>query len=127
MDNQKPKALVFSLAACLLAFYFFIIIYVFFAILHVDAAKNYVLGMVFQSIGFILLTAVVFANIAFKRIKAGYFIPLVIGTGIYMALLNVLTLLCIATLSTHVFVLLNMVLLFAYCMMSIPMFIMGKQ
>ena len=128
MNGQdKPKALLFTLTAFLLLFYMAIIMYIFFGIIHIDMLHNFVLGMVFEIIGFVFLFVLFLGNAISNPIKTGYFIPLVIVTIIYTILLDLLNILAIVTIVTPIFALLHFVLLFVYCLISIPMYIMGKR
>lgn len=128
MNKQgKSKTLVSVLSTFLLFFYIAIIMYVLLGICHIDTAKNFIAGIVFQIIGFVFLSVLILGNILFKSVKTGYFIPLVTVTILYSILLELLNIFAIATLSSNIFVLLQFVLLFVYCLISIPMYIMGKK
>lgn len=115
------------LAGCLLAFYIGIIMYVFFAVLHIQIFANFESAMIFEIIGFLLLSYFVMSNLLSKRIKAGFFVPLVMVTVIYTVILDVINIVCIITMPHVFFVLLNVVLLFVYCLVSMPMYIMGRK
>lgn len=115
------------LSGCLLAFYIGIIMYAFFAILHIEMLANFESAMAFEIIGFLLLIYLVMGNLLFKRIKAGFFAPLVMVTVIYTVILDVINIVFIMTMPHVFFVLSNFVLLFIYCLISIPMYIMGKR
>lgn len=115
------------LAGCLLAFYIGIIMYVFFAILYIETPANFGSAIVFEIIGFLLLIYFVIGNLLSKRIKTGFFVPLVMATVIYTLILDVINIAFIITMPHVFFVLLNLVLLFIYCLISIPMYIMGKR
>lgn len=114
-------------AGVLLAFYIGIIMYVFFSLLHIDLLANFVSAMVFEVIGFLALGYLVLSNILLKQIKTGYFVPLVMVSVIYTIILDVINIAYVATTSQAVFMLLNIVLLFIYCLISIPMYLMGKR
>lgn len=115
------------LSAGLLAFYIAIIMYVFFAILHIETYENFESAMVFEIIGFLLLIYLVIGNLLSKRIKTGFFVPLVMVTVIYTLLLNVINIAFVIAIPHVFFVFLNFILLFVYCLISIPMYIMGKR
>ena len=99
----------------------------FFAVLHIDALANFISAMTFEIIGFCLLTYFVLGNILAKPIKTGYFVPLILVTVVYTIALDVINLACVATMSNVFFVLVNLVLLFIYCLVSIPMYTMGRR
>lgn len=121
------KGLTCALSGCLLAFYIGIIMYIFFAVLHIEALANFESAMVFEIIGFLLLSYFVLGNILSKQIKVGFFVPLLMITVIYTVILDVINIACIITIPHAFFILFNIVLLFIYCLISIPMYIMGKR
>lgn len=116
-----------TLTTFIIAFYVVIIMYVFFAVLHIDTLENFISAMIFEIIGFCLLTYFVLGNILTKPIKTGYFVPLILTTVVYTIALDVVNLACVATMSNVFFVLVNLILLFIYCLVSIPMYIMGRR
>lgn len=121
------KGLIGALSGCLLISYIGIIMYVFFAILHIETLANFESAMAFEIIGFLLLIYFVMGNLLSKRIKAGFLVPLVTITVIYTVILDVINIVFIITMPHIFFVLLNFVLLFIYCLISMPMYIMGRR
>ena len=121
------KGLTAILSSGILAFYIFLIMYIFFAILHIDELANFGSAMVFEIIGFFLLVYLVLRNIIFKPIKTGFFVPLIMVTVVYTILLNIINLACVTVMPHAYFVLINFVLLFIYCLVSVPMYIMGGK
>lgn len=124
---MEKKGLTVALTTFIIAFYVMIIMYVFFSALHIDTLANYVSAMVFEIIGFCLLAYFVLGNIISKPIKTGYFVPLIMVTVVYTIALDVVNLVCVATMSNVIFVLLNLIILFIYFLVSIPMYIMGRR
>lgn len=125
MNTNRVTKIVLS--CFLLLFYFTIVMYVFLAVMHVEVLHNFVAGMVFESIGFLLLLIFILKSIFSQTMKVGYFVPVLIVMIVYIIVLNILNMLAIAVLPSPVFILLNLVLLFIYCMITIPMYIMGKN
>lgn len=121
------KGTIIILSGGLLAFYLVIITYIFFAVLHIETLANFEAGVIFELIGFLLLSYFVLSNLCSKRIKAGFFVSLVMVTVIYTVILDVINMVCIVTMPHSLFVLLNFILLFLYCLISMPMFVMGKR
>lgn len=121
------KWLTATLTTFIIAFYVVIIMYVFFAVLHIDTLANFISAMIFEIIGFCLLTYFALGNILTKPIKTGYFVPLILTTVVYTIALDVVNLACVVTMSNVFFVLVNLILLFIYCLVSIPMYIMGRR
>ena len=121
------KRLTAALTTFIIAFYVVIIMYVCFAVLHIDTLENFISAMIFEIIGFCLLTYFVLGNILTKPIKTGYFVPLILTTVVYTIALDVVNLACVVTMSNVFFVLVNLILLFIYCLVSIPMYIMGRR
>lgn len=121
------KGLTVALTAFAIFFYVAIILYVFFAILHIDTLVNFVAAMVFEIIGFGLLAFFILGNIILKPIKTGFYVPLLMMTIIYTIILDVVNIALITTLSHVFFMLVNFIILFIYCLISIPMYIMGRR
>lgn len=126
-EQEKTKSLICAMAAFLLLFYVVIMMYVFIGVLHINSFENFITGMFFEIIGFLVLMFVVFGSILSKSVKVGYMIPLVMVTVFYTVLLDLLNILGIAVMSFSIFTLLHLILLFGYCFVSIPMYIMGKR
>ena len=124
---MQKKALTIGLSAFATIFYFVIILYIFFAVLHIDALKNFETALAFELIGFILLLYFILGNIILKPIKTGFYIPLLITTVAYTVLLDGLNIAFIVTMPNAYFVLVHLILLFIYCIISIPMYIMGRR
>ena len=124
---MQKKGLTIGLSAFAICFYIFIVMYVFFAILHVDTLANFEMGMAFEIIGFLLLTYFILGNIISKPIKTGFFVPLLMVTVLYTILLDVINIALITSMPHVFFVLVNFILLFIYSVISIPMYIMGKR
>ena len=110
-----------------LVFYIGIVLYSFFAILHIQTLANFGSAIFFELIGFALLAYFIIVNLSAKPIKTGYFVPLVMVTVIYTVLLDVINFVFIMIMPHIFFVLLHLTLLFLYCVISIPMYIMGKR
>lgn len=110
----------------LIAFYIAIIMYLSFGILHIELLDNFISAIVFDIIGFILLFYCILKSILSKS-KIGFCIPLIILTVCYTIILNVINLVLIFTLSNSLLVLFNLLLLFIYCLISIPIYIMGRK
>lgn len=120
------RGLTAVLSSFMIALYIVIILYVFFAVLHVDILANFLSALVFEIIGFILLAYFVLGNILSKSIKTGFFVPLIMATVIYTIALNIINLV-LTLMPTTFFILTNFILLFIFCIISIPMYIMGKR
>lgn len=121
------KVIIAIISGFFLAFYMGIIMYVFFAILHIETLANFESAMAYEIIGFLLITYFVMGNLLSKRVKTGFFGPLLMVTVVYTLILNAINIACITILPHIFFVLLNFVLLLMYCLISMPMYIMGKR
>ncbi|MDE6026206.1 MAG: hypothetical protein K2G45_12240 [Lachnospiraceae bacterium] len=124
---MDKKGLTKILSIFIICFYIAIIMYIFFAVLNINALVNYESALVFEIIGFVLLAYFVLGNIFAKPIKTGYFVPLIMITVIYTIVLNVVNLICVTYMANVFFVLINLIVLFVYCLISIPMYIMGRK
>ena len=124
---MQKKALTIGLSAFALGFYFLIVLYIFFAILHIDALKNFETALAFELVGFFLLLYFILGNIFFKPIKIGFYIPILITTVLYTVFLDLINIVLIASMPSVYFILIHLILLFIYCIISIPMYIMGRR
>jgi hypothetical protein len=115
------------LSSFLWLFYVAIILYVFFAVLHLDTLENFISAMIFEMIGFIALAYLILRNIFSRSIKVGYFVPLLIVTLIYTIVLDIINLFFVTSTGNVIFVLINLVVLFVYFLISIPMYLMGRR
>ena len=120
------KGLSLFLTSFMLVFYFGVVVFILFSVVHIDTLTNFIYGMIFESLGFLLLVYFILGGFI-RHIKTGFFVPLILVTIAYVIILNVINITLIALLNDVLFVLLNIVLLFIYCLISIPMFIMGKK
>ncbi len=125
-ESGGKKHIVFWAEIFLLVFYMAVMLYIFFAVLHFHLLPNFATGMAFEILGFCFLAILLLGNTISKPIKNGYFIPLVITTAGYTILLNLLNVLA-AVFMPVVFFLLHFVLLFVFCLVFIPMYLLGKQ
>lgn len=115
------------LSSLLWLFYIAIILYVLFAVLNVNTLENCFTVLVFEIIGFIALGYFIFCNMFSYSLKIGYLVPLLIVTVIYTIVLDVVNITFAASLGHVWFVLSNLVLLFVYCLISVPMYLMGRK
>lgn len=81
----------------------------------------------FGIIGFLALAYFIFCNMFSNPVKVGYFVPLVMTTVIYTIVLDVINIACITSVSSVFFTLIHLVVLFVYCLVSIPMYLMGRR
>lgn len=113
------------------ALYIVIIEYVLFAIVGINDTKNFVAAFVFETLGIVLLVAVVMAMLGLITgigdIKLPFLLPLTLVTVFYTILLDVLNIFAAPAMSGTWFVLLHLILLFLYLVISIPLFIAGKS
>lgn len=121
------KSLSAILSVFLLLFYATIIMYVFFAIININTLANFGTAMTFEIIGICLLTYFVLGNVLGKNIKTGYLVPLMMVTIIYTVVLDIINLVCVVTMGHVFFVLINLIILFIYCVTAIPMYLMGRR
>lgn len=115
------------LSCFLWVFYVVIMLYVFFAVLNINTLENFVSALIFEIIGFLALAYFIFCNMFSNPIKVGYFVPLVMTTVIYTIVLDVINIACITSVSSVFFILIHLVVLFVYCLVSIPMYLMGRR
>lgn len=115
------------MAGCVLALYMGIVMYLLFAFLYREGSVNFASAAVFEIISFVPLVYLVISNILSKRIKTGYFVPLVMTAVIYTIVLDVVNIAYTAHMAQPGFILLHLILLFIYCLISMPVFVMGRR
>lgn len=119
----------FALGFCvfMIFFYIAIVMYTLFFSLNIRTLGNFIAALFFEFIGIIIIAYFLLSNILSSNIKIGFFAPLIMINIFYILLLNVLNLGCITMMSSSTFVLLNLLILFIYCLISAPMYIMGRK
>lgn len=119
----------FALGFCvfMIFFYIAIVMYTLFFSLNIRTLGNFIAALFFEFIGIIIIAYCLLSNILSSNIKIGFFAPLIMITVFYILLLNVLNLGCITMMSFSRFILLNLLILFMYCLISAPMYIMGRK
>ncbi len=117
---MKTRRLLFSFILC---FYIAIILHVFFAVLHISTLENFEAALVFEGIGFALWFYLIFS----APIKTGFLVPIICITAVYTIALDVLSIVFVANLAPALFVTLNLVSLFIYCIIVFPMYAMGRR
>ena len=124
---MDKKSLTAILSAFIICFYMLIILYILFGVLPIYSIFNLLTALVFELIGFVILLYLILSNILAKRIKTGYFIPLIMATVIYTIVLDYINISLIKTFPNVWFILVNLILVFVYSVIAIPMYIMGRQ
>lgn len=115
------------MAGFILAFYAGIVMYLLFALLYREDSVNFGSAVVFEIISLVLLVYLVMGNILSKQIKTGYFIPLIMAAVVYTVVLDGVNIAYIANMTQPGFVLMHLILLFIYCLISMPIFVMGRR
>ena len=115
------------LSCFLWVFYLAIILYVFFVVLNINTLENFVPALIFEIIGFLALAYFIFFNMSLASIKVGFFVPLLMTTFIYTIVLDVINIAYITSVDSVFFTLIHLMVLFVYCLVSIPMYLMGKR
>lgn len=88
---------------------------------------NFPVGICFEVIGWCILFAVLTITSWAKSNKSAYQISLIFTTLIYTVVLDAVNLLLIDKTDNGGFVIPHLILLFVYCLVSIPMVIEGKR
>lgn len=110
-----------------IAFYIAIVLYAAYLVIHIDLLANYVTAMVYEAISFVLLVFYAFNLGISKKINIGYGVPLILCTLVYLIVLDCIVFIGAGTISQVMFSLINLIVLFVYCVISIPMYIMGRR
>ena len=121
----KNRGITAIFTIILLAFYITIILFTSFAVLHIDKVNNFATALVFEIIGFVLLAFFILVNIFGSKVKVGYLASLIGTTVFYTVILDVINLGLVRTMPHNLFFLVNLIVLFIYCLISVPIYIMG--
>ena len=126
--SGKGKELIIALTTLLLIFYTIIVGYVLFVVLEINTSENFIAGLIFEILGIIFISIIVIgAVLNNKKISFGYMVSIILCTVIYIIILNCINFFGIFVIKEVFFVLINLVLLFIYSVIVVPMYIMGKQ
>ena len=123
--NKKGLALFFT--GFLVLFYIAIVLFVLFGIIKEDTIDNFKSAVAFEVAGFVFLILLILGNVIAKPIITGYFVPLITVSVLYTIILNIVNLALIDKISNKYFILINLILLFMYCLTSIPMYFVGRR
>lgn len=124
---MNKKGLTFILTAFLIAFYTVIIFFLMLSIFNIDETDNFGTAIIFEIIGIVLIAFFILGGILSESISTGYLVPLIMVTVIYALVLDVINIVMAGTMSNNFFVLINLIVMFVYCMISIPMYVMGRK
>lgn len=88
---------------------------------------NFVVGLIFDIISFVFIFFFVYMNMFTEKMKIGFYIPTVMVTVVYALFLDVFNIFGIMNIGTSKFILSNLIIIFVYLIICIPMFIAGKK
>lgn len=126
--NKSKQNLVTALSFLAFIFYMILIMYIFLVILTpVYNVVNFAFAILFEIVGFMILAYFILGSIFLRQVKVGYIVPLVLLTIFYTAVLDVINIVFVVTMPSAFFVFWNLVLLFVYCLIAIPMYVMSKN
>ena len=109
----------------LLLFYAGIVGYILFKIVGKDAEANFYTGIVFTSIDIVSLLVLACIQVLKGTIRLGYRVPIYMYSGLHSIALLVLNIFGIPKISNIYFILCNLVLLFLFYIVIIPMIVKG--
>ncbi|MCR5508025.1 MAG: hypothetical protein K6F34_04985 [Lachnospiraceae bacterium] len=124
---MDKKNITLLLTGTILIFYIAIVLYVLFAVLDIETAANLIASIVFEFAGILFIALYILTAVNSGGIQVGFLAPLIMVTVIYEIILDVLVFANAATMSPVYFVLCNVVLLFLYMVVSVPMYLMGRR
>ena len=124
---MKKKGLTLFFTGFLVLFYIAVVLFVLFGIIKGNTVENFKSAVVFEVVGFVFLILLILGNVIVKPIFIGYFAPLITVSVLYTTVLDVINLMLISKISNKYFILINLFLLFFYCLISIPIYIMGRR
>ena len=124
MTKRSKTRLIY---AVLLVFYACIVYFALFKIVPIDVTNNIIIGGVFELIGICALGLLLIGNGSLFHIKIGYMVPLIICNVIYAVALHLINLLLTLAVAPIALFFVNIVCLFIFCLVSIPMLHMGQR
>lgn len=124
---MEKKKLTTIMALSFVGLYMVLILYALFVLLHFEILANFATALIFEAVGFILILYFVLTNIINKPLKTGYFVPLIILTAIYTLVLDAINFKYAINMRHELFIFINLIWLFLYCLISIPMYLMGRK
>lgn len=124
---MNKKSLILGFSSVIVALYVVIVLYVFFVFFNINTIANFTVAIIFEIISFLILVGLIYRNVLVKPIKTGYFIPLILITITYLVIVNIVNILIIVKIPMIFFVFVHLVLLTIYCLVSMPMYIMGRK
>lgn len=115
-------------SAALLVFLFIILSFVWYDVLDLKISSNFMIGMCFWIINCIILILIFPVKMmSARKIEIGFYVPIIMVTIIYTLLLWGLIAFTLTTVEKTFFVLMNLLLLFLYLLIVIPMIINGTN
>lgn len=115
------------LSLFLVAFYFVIVFYFLFAVANIDILENFMAGMVFEAFGAISLVFSVLYGCFGKGQKFGFIVGIIFTSLIYSIVLDIVNTTVIFNVSKTTFVFINLVVLFIYLCIILPIYMMANK
>ena len=126
-EKGSASPLAIAMTALMYLFYVGIMLYIIFVIRQIKTFPNCNEALLFEAIGFVVGAFVVFTRAFSSKLNIGYYIPIIGITLLYTAALHVLCIVLVGFFYPTTFVLINALLLFMWCVVSIPMILMGRK
>lgn len=121
------RGLCIALYSFLMLFYFGIVMYAFIAVRHADTFENFTSALFFEAIGFLLLACFIIGGFLFAPIKTAFYPILLTLTILYTVFIQIFNFTQISVASNVFFILINLIILFIYLLISVPIYIIGKK
>ena len=124
---MMKRSLSFWLTFFLFLFYAFIVMFIFFAVLHINTAANFLTALIFECLGIILAAFFILGGIAGSGRDGVYSVALAFVSVVYMLLVDFVCMALVSVMPGMIFILINLICLFIYCLVAAPMYIMGRR
>ena len=125
--EKKSSPLSGILTLLLYLFYAAIMLFIMFELRGIKEAANYKAAMLFEGIGFVIGALVILSRSFAAKLDIGFFIPVLGITMLYTVVLHVLCIILLSIFSSKIFLLVNLLLLFVYCLVTVPMVLMNRK
>lgn len=126
-ENKAVSPMAIAVTLLMYAFYVAIMLYIMLGMRGIRSYDNFAPAALFEGIGFVIGAFVMFARTFSAKLDIGYYIPVIGVTLIYTVALHVLCVIALGFFSQTFFVLINALLLFAWCAVCLPMVLMGGK
>ena len=125
-NRSKPAAA--AVVIVMTAFYAALIFYILVYVVKIGDHKGFAAAVIFEVIGIaVLLMALLWKRLICPGLRIGFNVSLIIAAVVYNAVLCLLNIFALPAMSQSYFIMLQLMLLFVFCLFSLPVILMGNK